>query len=206
MVHEFWPFQQRKAHRELDPGDFVRVQGHWYIIDQIRRWRRPFDYDQDDGDQDVQLTQLTGSMTKRFQHIDKFAVDPDATCPLVQVVLSYRGTDVTGQQYGHAFWQYNANRLAPYELNNCSFSTEDIIRVVVTFADGETGIVTLWFSGEEYTLVNYKPPEEYTIDYKPPVKAPREPSRFVVVSPYGFSRVMTLKEFKESGMDASLRT
>ena len=62
-VHEFVPFVQRKAHYELKPGDFVRIQGKFFIIDEIRRFRRPFDFT---ATETRQLIQLTGSLANRF--------------------------------------------------------------------------------------------------------------------------------------------
>lgn len=191
----FVPYVQRKTYYELKPGDFVRIQGDFYIIDEIRRFRRPFDYSASQTDE---LTPLTGSLKSRFQHIDKFAVDPEATCLNTQVVVTYRGTDITGMQYGHVWTTKNADADHPAEIDINSFSREDIISATITYATGETGDVSLWFSGEEYTLVEF-----------PKTGGPAKdgmPGRFVIAHPYGFSRVITKEEFEEADMKGRLRT
>lgn len=186
----FVPFVQWKAHLELKPGDFTRIQGRNFIIDEIRRFRRPYTYTTTTT---ADLRELTGSMAKRFQHVDKFAVVPGAgvTCT---VALTYRGVDVTGQQYAHTWNQNNANVAAPDELDINSFSAEDLIRLVITYTAGAPTASIVWFSGEEYTLVEY------------PGAAADLPDRFVIVHPYGFSRVVTKEEFEKAGMAGRLRT
>lgn len=193
--HIFVPFVQRKIHHELKPGDFVRVSGKFYIVDEIRRFRRPFDYTATTTDE---LLQLTGSMPQRFQHIDKFAVDPVAAAAGVRVTLVFKGVDVTGQQYGHVWTTLNANVNSPDELDVNSLSREDVMTATITYAAGETGDVSIWFSGEEYTLVEF-----------PSRGGPGEdgiPARFVIVHPYGFSRVVTKEEFVSAEMSGRLRT
>lgn len=188
----FIPYVQRKAHYELKPGDFVRIQGDFFIIDEVRKFRRPFDFV---ATETRDLIQLSGSLKSRFQHIDKFAVD--ATLAATTVTVLYRQTDITGLQFAHTWTTLNANVNAPNEPGINSFSREDLIRVVVTFAALETA-VTLWFSGEEYTLVPF-----------PTDGGPAEdgiPSRFVIVVPYGFSRVMTKEEFADAQISFRLRT
>jgi len=188
----FIPFIQEKIHRELMPGDAVRVQGRNYIIDEIRSFRRPYPFTatitQD-------LVELTGSMTKRFQHIDKFAVSPGGTATCT-VSLTYRGVDVTGLQYAHVWNQLNANVAAPDELNIVSFTREDIIRLVFTLIGG-AGTSFVYFSGEEYSLVEY-PTQGDSVE--------ELPDRFVVVAPYGFSRVLTAQEYVKSQLTGRLRT
>lgn len=188
-VSTFIPFIQRKTHIELKPGDFVRIQNKFYMIDQIRRYRRPFEFTQTE---QRQLLQVTGSMPQRFQHLDKFSVDPEAACTGTQVTLTYGGVDVTGLQYGHVFTTLNADPAQPYELDINTFSREDIIQASVVYAAGETGTTALWFSGEEYTVVEY--PQGKT------------PDRFVIVAYHGFSRVVTKEEFEAADMAGRLRT
>ncbi len=193
----FIPYLQRKAHVELKPGDFVRIQNSFYVIDEVRKFRRPFPdattfYA---AGQTVDLIALTGSLRSRFQHIDKFAIVADVVTTTVQVL--YRNTDVTGLQFGHLWTTLNANIAAPNELCLNSFSREDIIRVIINYGVGETD-VRLWFSGEEYTLVEF-----------PKEGGPAEdgiPARFVLAVPYGFSRVMTKEEFKGAEISFRLRT
>lgn len=162
----------------------MRIQGTFFLIDEVRRFRRPFEFDDTET---RNLVRLTGSLKKRFQHIDKFAVEPDEGI-VTTVAMTYRGVDVTGLQYAHTWTSSNANILAPNELDINSFGREDLITVAVT----TTGDVTIWFSGEEYTLVEYP--------------AGKVPPRFVCVVPYGFSRVVTAAEFEEADMAARLRT
>jgi len=189
----FIPYIQEKIHRELLPGDFVRIQGRNFIIDEVRRFRRPFTYT---GTVTADLLQLTGSMTKRFQHIDKMAVSPGAgvTCT---VQLTFRGVDVTGLQYGHTWNQLNANVAAPNELDINSFTQEDLVRLTITYVAGAPTPTIVWFSGEEYSLVDYPTQGEGESQL---------PERFVIVHPYGFSRVVTAIEFVKAGMDSKLRT
>ena len=188
----FIPYVQRKAHLELKPGDFVRIQGTFFVIDEVRRFRRWYDYT---ATSTADLIELTGSLKSRFQHIDKFAVVATLATTTVQVL--YRNTDVTGLQYANTWTTLNANVAAPNELDINSFSREDIVRVVVTFDALETA-ARLWFSGEEYTLV------EFPKDGGP--ASDGVPSRFVTVLPYGFSRVMTKEEFENSQIGTRLRT
>lgn len=193
----FIPYLQRKAHVELKPGDFVRIQGDFFIIDEVRKFRRPFDDSQTPyvGSQTVNLIQLTGSLKSRFQHIDKFAIDTPLVTSTVQV--NYRGTDITGLQFGHLWTINNAGVGAPTEFGINSFSREDIIQAVITTVLAAEQVM-LWFSGEEYTLV------EFPNDGGP--AADGMPARFVLVAPYGFSRVMTKEEFKSAQIDDRLRT
>ena len=188
----FVPFCQRKIHYELKPGDFVRIQNSFYVIDEVRKFRRWFDYNATTTDD---IIALTGSLRSRFQHIDKFAIAADLATSTVQIL--YRNTDVTGLQFGHLWTTLNAGVGAPNELGINSFSREDIIRVVVTLAAGETE-VRLWWSGEEYTLV------EFPKDGGPAKDG--IPARFVLCVPYGFSRVMTKEEFKGAEISHRLRT
>ena len=188
-VHEFVPFTQRKVHYELKPGDFVRIQGKFFIIDEIRRFKKPFDFDDDET---RQLISLTGSLANRFIHLDKFAVDPEAACAGTQVTITYRGADITGLQYAHVWTVLNADPDHPHEIDLNSFTREDILQAVVTYAAGEAGETALWFSGEEYTLVEYP--------------SGKTPNRFVIVAYYGFSRVVTKEEFEEADMAGRLRT
>ena len=193
----FIPFLQRKAHLELKPGDFVRIQGDFFIIDEVRKFRRPFPSATTTwaGTRQEDLTELTGSLKSRFQHIDKFAIEAAEVTSTVEVI--YRGTDVTGLQFGHVWTTFNANVGAPDELDINSFSREDLIRVnIVTVL--VASVVRLWFSGEEYTLVDF-----------PADGGPGKdgfPARFVVVAPYGFSRVMSKDEFKSAQMASKLRS
>ena len=188
----FIPYTQRKTHVELKPGDFVRIQNSFYVIDEIRKFRRPLAYI---GSQTDDLIPLTGSLRSRFQHIDKFAID--ALLATITVQVLYRGTDVTGLQFGHLWTTLNANVASPNELGINSFSREDIIRVVIT-TPAETDALTLWFSGEEYTLV------EFPQDGGPAKDG--VPARFVLVVPYGFSSVMTKEEFDGAQISHRLRT
>jgi hypothetical protein len=189
----FVPYVQEKIHRELLPGDFVRVQGKNYIIDEVRRFRRPYTFTTTTT-QD--LTELTGSMTKRYQHVDKFAVSPGqgVTCT---VALTYRGVDVTGLQYAHTWSNLNANVLSPNELDINSFTREDIIRLVITYTAGAPTATIVWFSGEEYSLVEYPTQGDKTAEL---------PERFVIVHPYGFSRVVTSQEYVKAELTGRLRT
>lgn len=189
----FIPYIQEKIHRELLPGDFVRIQGKNYMIDEVRRFRRPFTYT---NTTTADLLQLTGSMSKRFQHIDKMAVSPGVgvTCT---VQLTYRGVDVTGLQYAHTWNQLNAAVAAPNELDINSFTQEDVVRLAITYTAGALTATIVWFSGEEYTLVEY-PTQGDTQQ--------QLPERFVIVHPYGFSRVVTSDEFIKAGMASRLRT
>lgn len=195
----FIPYLQRKAHVELKPGDFVRIQGGFFIIDEIRKFRRPFEDSQTPyvGSQTVDIIALTGSLKSRFQHIDKFAIDTPLATTTVQVL--YRNTDVTGLQFGHLWTINNAGVAAPNELGINSFSREDIIRIVITVpAAAPLTQVTIWFSGEEYTLVEF-----------PKEGGPAKdgiPARFVLIVPYGFSRVMTKDEFADAEISYRLRT
>ena len=195
----FIPYLQRKAHVELKPGDFVRIQNSFYVIDEVRKFRRPLADSQTPyvGSQTVDLIALTGSLRSRFQHIDKFAIDTPLATTTVQVL--YRNTDVTGLQFGHLWTINNAGVASPNELGINSFSREDIIRVVITVpVAAPNTAVTLWFSGEEYTLVEF-----------PKDGGPAEdgiPARFVLCVPYGFSRVMTKEEFKGAEISFRLRT
>ena len=66
------------------------------------------------------------------------------------------------------------------------------MQVTLVYAAGETGETALWFSGEEYTLVEYP-----TGDI---------PNRFVIVAYYGFSRVVTKEEFEVADMAGRMRT
>jgi hypothetical protein len=188
----FIPFVQWKDHRELLPGDFVRVQGRNYIIDEVRRFRRPYPFTattiQD-------LVELTGSMSKRFQHVDKMAVAPGVgiTCT---VQLTYRGVDVTGLQYAHTWNQVNANLAAPDELDINSFTREDIVRLTFTLIAG-VGTSMVWFSGEEYSLVEY-PTQGDSVGLLP--------ERFVIPLPNGFSRVVTSTEYVKAELTGRLRT
>jgi len=170
----------------------VRVQGRNYIIDEVRRFRRPFPYT---ATTTADLTSLTGSMTKRFQHIDKMAVSPGAgiTCT---VQLTFRGVDVTGLQYAHTWDGLNANVAAPDELDINSFTQEDLVRIIFTLVAG-AGTTIVYFSGEEYSLVEYPTQGDTTEQL---------PERFVIVHPYGFSRVVTASEFVKAGMAGRLRT
>lgn len=193
----FIPYTQRKTHVELKPGDFVRIQGDFFEIDEVRKFRRPFDDITTPlvGSQTVQCIALTGSLKSRFQHIDKFAID--AALATVVCSILYRNTDVTGLQYAHSWNINNANLLAPTELGINSFSREDLITVVVT-TPNVTDEYYLWFSGEEYTLVDY-----------PKTGGPASdgiPARFVLIAPYGFSRVMSKEEFETAQMAQKLRT
>ena len=188
-VSDFVPFTQRKAHYELKPGDFVRIQGSFFIIDEIRRFRRPFVFT---ATEIQQLIQLTGSLANRFIHLDKFAVDPEAACAGTQVTLTYRGANITGLQYGHVWTNLNADPLSPDEIDLNSFSREDILQASVDYVVGETGTTALWFSGEEYTLVEYP--------------GGKTPNRFVIVAYYGFSRVVTKEEFVDADMAGRMRT
>lgn len=183
----FVPFTQWKQHLELKPGDFCRIQGKFFIIDEVRKFRRPYTFT---ATTTQDLLQLTGSMAKRFQHIDKFAVSPGAGVT-VTVAVTYRGVDVTSLQYAHTWNQLNANVAAPDELDIVSFSQEDIVRVVVTYTAGAPTATVLWFSGEEYSLVEYPA---------------GQPPRFMIVHPYGFSRVLTYDEFEQGEMASRLRT
>ena len=194
----FVPYVQRKTHVELKPADFVRIQNAFYVIDEVRKFRRWFDYE---GSETADLIPLTGSLRSRFQHIDKFAVVADPATSTVQVL--YRGTDITGLQFGHLWNTLNAAVGSPAELGINSFSREDIIRVVVTCV-ADTDDVRLWWSGEEYTLVEF-PKTGGVID---PVteKGTGVPERFVLVVPYGFSRVMTHREFEGAEISHRLRT
>lgn len=189
----FIPYIQEKIHRELLPGDFVRIQGRNFIIDEVRRFRRPFTYT---ATTIADLLQLTGSMSKRFQHIDKFAVSPGAgvTCT---VQLTYRGVDVTGMQYGHTWNQLNAAVVAPDELDINSFTQEDVVRLTITYTAGAPTPTIVWFSGEEYSLVEYSTQGD---------DQGQLPERFVIVHPYGFSRVVTSDEFVKASMANKLRT
>jgi len=196
----FVPYTQRKAHVELKPGDFVRIQGDFYEIDEVRKFRRAYPSPITTyaaGQPAVQCIELTGSLKSRFQHIDKFAVVATQVTSTVSVL--YRNTDVTGLQYAHPWTTLNANVASPNELNINSFSREDLITLVVTFSlvPPETAM-RIWFSGEEYTLVDY-----------PKKGGPAEdgvPARFVLVAPYGFSRVMSKEEFETAQMAQKLRT
>ncbi len=188
-VSDFVPFTQRKVHYELKPGDFVRIQGSFFIIDEIRRFRRPFVFT---AAETRQLIQLTGSLANRFIHLDKFAVDPEAACAGSQVTLTFRGADITGLQYGHVWTSLNADPLTPYEIDVNSFTREDIIQATVAYVVGEAGTTALWFSGEEYTLVEYP--------------TGKIPNRFVIVAYYGFSRVVTKEEFEVADMAGRMRT
>lgn len=189
----FIPYIQEKLHRELLPGDFVRIQGKNFIIDEVRRFRRPFTYT---ATITADLLQLTGSMSKRFQHIDKMAVSPGATVACT-VQLTYRGVDVTGLQYGHTWNQLNAAVIAPDELDINSFTQEDVVRLTITYTAGAGVATIVWFSGEEYTLVEYPSQGD---------EPSQLPERFVIVHPYGFSRVVTSDEFARAGMASRLRT
>ena len=200
-VHEFVPFTQRKVHYELKSGDFVRIQGKFFIIDEIRRFKRPFDF-LDTDDLQVQLTQLTGSLANRFIHLDKFAVDPEATCAGTEVTVTYRGADITGLQYAHVWTVLNADPDHPHEIDLNSFTKEDILQVTLVYAAGETGETALWFSGEEYTLVEYPGP----MTLPDGRKTTGVPNRFVIVAYYGFSRVVTKEEFEEADMAGRMRT
>ena len=188
----FIPFVQRKAHVELKPGDFVRIQNDFYIIDEVRKFRYPFFFTA--LSEVRQLVAMTGTLKSRFRHIDKFAIDADDAINTT-VQLQYRNTDVTGLQYAHTWTINNANLAAPDELDVNSFSREDLITVTLVTTDPT---VTIWFSGEEYTLVEYPKSGGPAEDGKP--------ARFVVVTPYGFSRVMTKEEFDTSEMAQRLRT
>ena len=188
----FIPTLQRSIHRELDHADFCRIQDEFFIIDEVRRFRFPFVFA---ATGTLDITQLTGSLKSRFRHIDKFAVA--AADPTTTVSVTYRQTDVTGLQFAHTFTTVNSGLANPDMLNINSFSREDIVRVVVTFGVGETEI-TLWFSGEEYTLVAF--PEE---------GGPKKdgiPERFVIVVPYGFSKVKRAEVFKDAQIANRLRT
>ena len=189
----FVPFVQWKDHRELLPGDFVRTQGRNYIIDEVRRFRRPYTFTattvQD-------LVEMTGSMTKRFQHIDKMAVSPGQGVALT-VALTYRGVDVTGLQYAHTWDALNANVVAPDELDINSFTREDIMRITVTYTAGAPVPTVVWFSGEEYSLVEYPTQGD---------DMGTLPDRFVIVDAYGFSRVVTSAEYIKAELTGRLRT
>ena len=189
----FVPFVQWKDHRELLPGDFVRVQGRNYIIDEVRRFRRPYTFTTTT-QQD--LVELTGSMSKRFQHVDKMAVAPGQGVACT-VALTYRGVDVTGLQYAHTWTNINANLAAPDELDINSFTREDIIRLTITYTAGAPTVTTVWFSGEEYSLVEYPTQGDSVGEL---------PDRFVITQPYGFSRVVTSAEYVKAGLTGRLRT
>lgn len=197
----FIPYVQRKAHVELKPGDFVRIQNDFFIIDEVRKFRRPYP----DADTipplyivtnpTINLVALTGALKARFQHIDKFAIDAQVATTYVQ--LLYQNTDVTGLQYAHLWTTLNAGVANPTELGINSFTSQDLFAMTLTFGVGETG-VRIWFSGEEYTLVDF--PEE---------GGPGKdgfPARFVVITRYGWSRVMSKEEFIDSQMAQRLRT
>ncbi len=188
----FIPYLQRQAHRELSPGDFCRIQNSFFIIDEVRRFRFPFVFEASGV---LDITELTGRLKSRFRHIDKFAMA--ATLATTTVSITYRNTDVTGLQFAHVFTTVNANLGSPDQLDINSFSREDIIRVTVTFPVGETE-ATLWFSGEEYTLVAF--PE----DGGP--NGDGVPERFVIVVPYGFSKVNRAEVFKDAQIAQRLRT
>jgi len=196
----FVPYTQRKAHTELKPGDFVRIQGDFYIIDEIRKFRRPYPdattfYNA--SQPSVQCVELTGSLKSRFQHIDKFSIH--ATLGTTTVTIVYKNTDVTGLQYAHLWTINNANLVAPDELGINSFSREDLITFTLTFdPDDDETAVRIWFSGEEYTLVEYPG--------KGGPGADGIPARFVVITSYGWSRVMSKEEFIESETAQRLRT
>ena len=193
MAMSFVPFVQWKDHRELLPGDFVRVQGRNYIIDEVRRFRRPYTYT---ATTTADLVQLTGSMTKRFQHIDKMAIAPGQGVACT-VTLTYRGVDITGLQYAHTWTNLNASVAAPDELDINSFTQEDLIRLVITYTAGAPTATVVWFSGEEYSLVEY-PTQGDDVNMLP--------DRFVITHPYGFSRVVTSQEFVKAAMAGRLRT
>lgn len=199
----FIPYLQRKAHVELKPADFVRIQGDFFIIDEVRKFRRPFPIVTETwaGTRQEDLTELTGNLKSRFQHIDKFAIEAAEVTSTVEVI--YRGADITGLQYGHLWTNYNANVGSPTELGINSFGKEDIIRVNITTVL-VVSTVRLWFSGEEYTLVGF-PKEGGVIDPETG-KGSGIPERFVIVAPYGFSRVITYKEFTRSQMATKLRS
>lgn len=199
----FAPFRQWKIHRELSPGDFIRAQGRFYIVDEVRRFRRPYAYTSTTG---ADLKELTGSLTKRFQHVDKMAVQPGSGVTMT-VSLTYRGVDTTGMQYSHTWNQANAYVDSPTEVDICSFSQEDIFHLTVTFSAGQASS-TVWFSGEEYTLVEY-PSDAAAYYLRDPAKAAAfvgKPGNFVVVHPYGFTRVVSIEEFEASQMAGRLRT
>jgi len=194
----FVPYTQRKAHVELKPGDFVRIQSDFFIIDEVRKFRRPYPdaitfYTANQAA--LNLPELTGSLKSRFQHIDKFAIDAvDAT---TTVVITYRNTDITGLQFAHVWTTLNAGVASPNEIGINSFSREDLFTLTLTIGAVETA-VRLWFSGEEYTLVAF-----------PDNGGPGGdgiPARFVVIAPYGWSRVVSKEEFETSEMAQRLRT
>ena len=135
-------------------------------------------------------------MSKRFQHIDKMAVSPGqgVTCT---VALTYRGVDVTGLQYAHTWDTLNANVVAPDELDINSFTREDLVRLTITYTAGAPTPTIVWFSGEEYSLVEY-PTQGDTPSMLP--------DRFVIVHPYGISRVVTAQEYDKAGLTGRLRT
>lgn len=180
----FYPYKQRKQYEELAPGDIIRAEGQYYIINEVRRFRRPYDYSdtvQDD------LEELTGSMTDRFVHIDKFAMSEHTGDWTVK--LEFQGVDVTGKQYGHLWYQENAGCDAPAELHLVSFTKNDIVRSTVT--EVAAGALTTWFSGEEYTLNK--------------LQKGLPPDRFRIVTRYGWSRVLTKEEDLKLGIHESLR-
>ena len=200
-VTYFAPFKQWKVHRELEVGDFVRTQGRFFIIDEIRRFRRSYSYT---AAASADLVELTGSMVKRFQHIDKMAVQPGSGMTMT-VALTYRGVDTTGMQYAHTWNQNNANVDAPTVLDINSFSREDIFHITVTLSGQTASLV--WFSGEEYTLVEY-PNSSAGWYISDPVRAADyvgKPPRFVIVHPYGFSRTVSIQEFEGGDMAGRLR-
>ena len=198
----FIPTLQRTIHRELDPGDFVRIQSEFYIIDEVRRFRFPFVFAATGALAAAAAAALTGSLKSRFRHIDKFSMAAAVVTSTVQ--LLFRQTDVTGLQFANLFTTVNANMGSPVELDINSFSREDLINANVIFGAVETG-VTLWFSGEEYTLVKF--PEKGGIpDPKDPEKGLGIPERFVIVTPYGFSKVNRYEVFRDAQIAFRLRT
>ena len=103
----FIPTVQRTIHREFDPGDFVRVQQAYYIIDEVRRFRYPFVFAATGALAAAVAAALTGSLPSRFRHIDKFSIAAaDAT---TTVQLLFRQTDLTGLQFANLFTTVNAN-------------------------------------------------------------------------------------------------
>lgn len=166
-------------------GDIVRAEGGFYIVVEVRRGRRWFTYT---ATTQVDLTQLTGSMTDRFMHIDKFAMDEvsgDWT-----VSLTYGSGDVTGKQYAHVWTMEAAEpERSPAQLDLISFTANDLLRIVVTQV--LAGSVRVWFSYEEYIVQT--------------IKAGRVPDKYKIATRWGWSRLITRAEDVQLGISDALR-
>lgn len=151
---------------------------------EVRGGRRHYDFTVT---AQLDLRELTGSMTDRFIHVDKFAVEVVSGTYTVQ--LTFAGTDVTGKQYGHTWDQLSADPAEPHEMNIVSFTFNDIIRAVVTAT--VAGSCRLWFSYEEYVLQE--------------VKSGRIPDKYKIATRYGWSRLITRAEDATLGISTALR-